>query len=138
MGTSEEADDEQPMTVGERIRALRETKRWSQPELAERVGISLQAVNRLETGRAEMPHRSNLRRYADALGTTVDYLLTGEQPRDEDVREMGMEEFLRGHAGIDDPADQEWFIKMWRLLRSSRHEKGGGVHGPRERAEGDK
>jgi len=34
-----------------RIRVLRAERRWSQAELAERVGVSRQAVNAVETGK---------------------------------------------------------------------------------------
>ncbi len=38
-------------SIKNRLRVLRAERRWSQAELAERVGVSRQAVNAVETGK---------------------------------------------------------------------------------------
>jgi transcriptional regulator with XRE-family HTH domain len=53
--------------VGERLKTLRIRQALTQEELAERAGLSKNAVNRLEVDKAE-PRMSTLRKLAQALG----------------------------------------------------------------------
>lgn len=72
------------MTVGERIRARRLELKWSQRELANRMGYSNHsAVVRAESGQVDLP-QSRVQQFADVLGVTVAYLL-GLNERPEDV-----------------------------------------------------
>ena len=52
--------------VGDRLKNLRIRRALTQRELAERTGISTNALNRLELDKAE-PHMSTLRKLARAL-----------------------------------------------------------------------
>ena len=58
----------------ERLRAARESRRLSQGALAERAGLQPSAVSHFETG-TRKPSFENLRRLADALEVSTDYLL---------------------------------------------------------------
>jgi transcriptional regulator with XRE-family HTH domain len=58
----------------QRLRAARETRGLTQGELAERAGLQPSAISHFETG-ARKPSFDNLRRLADALEATTDYLL---------------------------------------------------------------
>jgi transcriptional regulator with XRE-family HTH domain len=72
-------------TLGLRIRLARTRTRMSQAELADRIGISRNAMNRIESGLTD-PRASRITAIARALGTTTDYLLgmTDEsEPRTE-------------------------------------------------------
>lgn len=60
-----------------RLKQLREGKNLSQAELAELVGIHHMHMSRYERGLAR-PSADALKRLADALGVTGDYLLDGE------------------------------------------------------------
>ena len=62
------------MEIGERVAALRKRQGLSQEALAERLGVSRQAVSRWETGTAR-PDAENLARLSQALGVTADALL---------------------------------------------------------------
>jgi transcriptional regulator with XRE-family HTH domain len=62
--------------LGARIKALRKARRWPQKELAAVLGIRFQQLNKYESG-FNMPPAEMLVKLADALGTSVDYLLTG-------------------------------------------------------------
>ena len=57
-----------------RLRAAREKRGQSQGELAGRAGFQASAVSHFETG-TRKPSFDNLRRLADALDVTTDYLL---------------------------------------------------------------
>ena len=52
--------------IGDRLKNLRTRRALTQRELAERAGISTNALNRLELDKAE-PHMSTLRKLARAL-----------------------------------------------------------------------
>src|SRR5260370_39399386 len=58
----------------ERLRTARETRGFSQGELAARAGLQPSAISHFETG-TRKPSFDNLRRLADALEASTDYLL---------------------------------------------------------------
>ena len=53
---------------GERLRRYREAAGYSQEQLAERAGLSANAIGALERGERKRPYPDTLRRLADALG----------------------------------------------------------------------
>ncbi len=95
---------------GVRLKALRKQKRWSQKELAAKVDIRFQQLNKYESG-LNLPPAEMLIKLADALGTTVDYLLAGNS-----VEEMplGNTRLFRRFQAVEDfdPEDQEAVIKL--------------------------
>ena len=62
--------------VGDRIRQLRESKKWKQSDLATRVGVSRAAIGYYETGTRTPPY-ATLIRIAEVFGVSTDYLLRG-------------------------------------------------------------
>ncbi|MVT12600.1 helix-turn-helix domain-containing protein [Chitinophaga tropicalis] len=66
----------QKNNLGNRILELRKAKGWSQTELADKVGISYAQIGRYETKGAQPPAEV-LKKIADALDTSGDYLLYG-------------------------------------------------------------
>lgn len=67
------------MNLGSRIQALRKQQGLSQEELADRLGLSRQAIGKWESG-SSMPSIDNLIELSSILQTSVDYLLTGREP----------------------------------------------------------
>ena len=65
-------------TIGKRIAALRHEKELKQDELAEKLGVSAQAVSKWENDQT-CPDISLLPSLAKILGVTVDELLSGKQ-----------------------------------------------------------
>jgi transcriptional regulator with XRE-family HTH domain len=63
------------MTLGEKLKALREARGWSQQELARRSGVRQALLSELELGKKEDTTGRNLRRLARALHVSVDYLV---------------------------------------------------------------
>lgn len=80
------------MTIGEKILSLRKARGWSQEELAERVGVSRQAVSRWEADSAK-PDADKIISVCDLFGISADYLLRdladGETQRVEPVKLHG-------------------------------------------------
>ena len=68
MGNRESED------FGQRLKTVREMRELSQAELAEKARLQPSAVSHFETG-TRKPSFDNLRRLADALKVTTDYLL---------------------------------------------------------------
>jgi transcriptional regulator with XRE-family HTH domain len=71
-------------TLGDRIRIERARLRISQATLAERIGISLTAMQAIESGGAD-PKASRIKPLAKALGVTTDYLLGNTDEENADV-----------------------------------------------------
>jgi transcriptional regulator with XRE-family HTH domain len=69
------------LMIGHQIAMLREKKGMRQAELAAILNISPSAVGMYEQGRRS-PSLSMVIRMAQAFGVTVDYLLTGKDPKD--------------------------------------------------------
>lgn len=67
---------------GSRVKEMRKHRHWTQKELANRVGIRFQLLNKYEGGQ-HIPPAETLIKLADALDTTVDYLLTGDPVKEE-------------------------------------------------------
>jgi len=61
-----------------RLHSLREKRGWNQTDLAQATGLMPSAISHFETGKRS-PSFDNLKKLADALGTSVDYLLGRER-----------------------------------------------------------
>lgn len=70
------------MKLNEKIYTCRKKAGLSQEALADRLGVSRQAVSKWETGEAE-PEISKLRLLAEAFNVTTDWLLSDEDPEPE-------------------------------------------------------
>lgn len=66
---------------GTRLKQLRKQRHWSQKELAAKVDIRFQLLNKYESGQ-HMPPAETLITLAEALDSTVDHLLTGNPVED--------------------------------------------------------
>ena len=89
------------MTMGEKILNMRKARGWSQEELADRVGVTRQAVSRWESGSAK-PDADKIIAVCDLFGVSADYLLrdsyngeTGQIIRTE-RKESELGKFFRG------------------------------------------
>jgi transcriptional regulator with XRE-family HTH domain len=63
--------------LGQRIIELRKKKNLSQTDLAQMVGLSYAQIGRYET-KGSQPPAEALKKIAEALDTTVDYLVNGD------------------------------------------------------------
>ncbi len=72
--------------MNNRIRVLRAERRWSQAELAERVGVSRNSINSVENGKFD-PSLPLAFRIADAFGQTVEKVFLREGEGSEGSKE---------------------------------------------------
>src|SRR4051794_9541459 len=81
-------------TFAERLRTARELRNVNQDQLAHAAGLQASAVSHFETG-TRKPSFDNLRRLADALEVTTDYLVgrvddpAASTPQGELYRKLG-------------------------------------------------
>jgi len=71
--------------LGKRIIQLRKQKNMSQTDLAKMVGVSYAQIGRYEIKGAQPPAEV-LKKIADSLNTTVDYIINGD--KDEKARSI--------------------------------------------------
>ena len=73
------SDDERRKQFGARLRKMRQLLGLTQAELAEKIGMSKQAITLYETGRREASYK-NLVALSRALNVTTDWLLDAPPP----------------------------------------------------------
>ncbi len=76
--------------LGQRVRELRKKQKMSQTELAEKAGVALMTISRLERGEHD-PHMRTLWRIARSLGVPVVELIrsAGYAQNEEDAGMQG-------------------------------------------------
>lgn len=122
------------MTLGEKIKETRETLMLTQSALAARTGISRVSIGNYERGN-RIPNSNVLKKIANALHTTPDYLLGSDPFFNNDEKtdnfynkympnlefDFELEEFLEKHGYIitpsifdyDDEQDRQTKIVEW-------------------------
>lgn len=70
------------MSIGKRLVIMRETRKWSQQQVAERIGISRASYSQYEIDRREPSFEISIR-LADTFQVTLDYLVRGAEPEFE-------------------------------------------------------
>lgn len=88
------------MILADKIITLRKKNGWSQEELAEKVGVSRQAISKWESAQS-VPDLDKILRMSEIFGVTTDFLLkdeieieeyTGSTAQDSPLRSVSMEE----------------------------------------------
>jgi transcriptional regulator with XRE-family HTH domain len=107
---------------GDRLRKVREEKGLSQVQLAEKAGLQPSAVSHFEMGRRS-PSFDNLKRLADALSVTIDYLI-GRQP-EPTTAGPAAEQFFRNYEAMA-PEDQETLARFAKMLAEENKSRRSG------------
>jgi len=103
----------------ERLRAARELKDLSQTDLAKKTDLQPSAISHFENDRRS-PSFDNLKRLADALGVTVDYLLgRAEEPK---TLNLDLELLFRDFKRMSE-ADRETLTEMAKVLAKKNKEQ---------------
>lgn len=92
-----------------RLRELRKQKNLSQSELAKRVGVHYTHIGRYERGVSSKPSADTLKRIANALDVTSDYLIEGST---EEVARVRIEdrELLQQFKQVEKLADDDKIV----------------------------
>jgi transcriptional regulator with XRE-family HTH domain len=108
-----------PESFPDLLRKTREDKGLSQSELAHKAGFQPSAISHFESGRRS-PSFENLKRLADALSVTIDYLLG----RETEPKTAGpVAEQLFRNFGLMSSDDQESLAKFAKLLAEKNKER---------------
>lgn len=93
------------MAIADRIRQLRQEKRWTQAELGERVGVHQKQVSSYERG-VNVPSTDVLIKLAEAFDVTLDFLAfeAQGQPAKLNIQDR---ELLRRFEAVDGLSEQE-------------------------------
>jgi transcriptional regulator with XRE-family HTH domain len=102
-----------------RLRDAREKRSLNQAELAKRAGLQDSAISHFETG-TRKPSFDNLRRLADALDVTTDYLLG----RVSDLEAFAGAAKLHRHGAKLTAADLDLTEKFMQLLEQRNKGRG--------------
>lgn len=86
------------MTIAERIRLIRQQRKLSQTELAEKSGVNLKSLSRYELG-TSVPPADLLKQIADSLGVSTDSLLSDHQTSIKDTALLEKFEVIQDMQG---------------------------------------
>ena len=89
------------VTLGERLRDLREAAGWTQIELATRLGVANSTVSQYE-GDRRVPDAETLLRLAQLFKVSLDHLLGNEEQPDPQIRAI-----LRSMKGLTEIERQD-------------------------------
>ncbi len=99
------------MSFGEKLKAARKAAGISQEALAERLGVSRQAVTKWETDRGN-PDLENVRLLADLFGVTVDSLLEREGEAGLPARETAPAQLYESRTAYDIDGKKHFDLKL--------------------------
>ena len=97
-----------PHGFSERLKTLRRQRDLSQTELAKVVGVHYNHMGRYERG-SSRPSADVLKRMADALGVSSDYLLAGAK-KDAASARFQDRELLYQFQAVEKLADEDKFV----------------------------
>ena len=72
-----------PMTMGDRIKQLREKNGMTQEELGEYLGVQKSAIRKYEKGSVENIKRTSIKKMADLFKVSPAYLMCFDEPKEE-------------------------------------------------------
>jgi transcriptional regulator with XRE-family HTH domain len=109
------------LSFGETIKKLRRERDLTQREVAEKIGIDVTYLSKLENGRGEMPSEKLIRELASVLDADVEELLALAGRIPNEIRELALADvdfarFLRKIPEMDEPERR----KLYRRAGSER------------------
>ena len=82
------------MKIGEKIKARRQELKWSQRELAAKMGYNHSTITRIESGKIDIP-QSRVLQFAEVLHTDVGYLMGWEEETEKPVQKDELSENIK-------------------------------------------
>lgn len=95
---------------GKRLKELRNQRRWTQKEVAAKIGLQLSQLNKYESG-MHVPPADKLIQLAELFNTTTDYLLTGSITDAQPITNTRLLERFRALTRCE-PDEQETVIRL--------------------------
>ncbi|MED1745467.1 helix-turn-helix transcriptional regulator [Brevibacillus borstelensis] len=114
--------------VGQRIRYLREKHKWSQIQLAEKLGIHNTVLSRIESGEKKSVDNHLISKAADVFSVTTDFLLgkTENPTRNGTSQTTGSDEHISffdleglSEAEIDEVKKHIEYLR-WKALHGNK------------------
>lgn len=102
--------EEQRRAFGKRLKELRNQRRWTQKEVAAKIGLQLSQFNKYESG-MHAPPADKLIQLAELFNTTTDYLLTGAITDAQPITNTRLLERFRALTRCE-PDEQETVIRL--------------------------
>jgi transcriptional regulator with XRE-family HTH domain len=102
--------EEQRRAFGKRLKDLRKQRRWTQKEMAAKIGLQLSQFNKYESG-MHVPPADKLIQLAEVFTTTTDYLLTGVMTDSQPITNTRLLERFRALTQCE-PDEQETVIRL--------------------------
>lgn len=103
-------DEKLRKEFGGRLSQLRKQKKWSQKELAQKVGVKLSIFTKYEYG-IHLPTPEKLIELSELFHTTVDFLLSGNQTERHSLHNKRLLERFKALENFQGD-DQETVIKL--------------------------
>lgn len=104
--------------IGKRIQQLRRMKKMSQADLAEQTDMSVSYISHIETGIKKASLESVVR-IANALGTTVDQLLNGNQTGNQHEYESELHTLIMDCNGYERTVIHDVAVAVKKSLREN-------------------
>jgi transcriptional regulator with XRE-family HTH domain len=101
----------------ERLKKIRESKKLSQSDLGKKTGLQSAAISHFETGQRK-PSFDNLKKLADALSVSIDYLLGRDVTQSSNATQKLFRDFEK--LSLD---DQEVIERMAKVLLNKNQDK---------------
>lgn len=107
------------MNIGEKIKLRRKELKWSQRDLAERMGYNHSTITRIETGKIDIP-QSRIVQFAEVLRTDIAYLMgwdeqESEKPNTEDELSENVKRLVDFAKSVPDDK-VELVLKLMRTI----------------------
>lgn len=103
-------DEQLRKNFGNRLRELRRKQKWTQKEMAAKLGVCFSIFNKYECG-LHIPPPEKLIEIAEICNTTLDYILTGNPTKEIPLQNVRLLERFRELEQFE-TSDQETVIKL--------------------------
>lgn len=121
--------EEHSMSIGDRIKAKRIERGWTQEELADRMGYkSKSSINKIELGLNDIP-QSKVAKFSEALQCSMEYLMGMDEPTKSSNKDI-LAKNLKYYIEKSGKSRQE-LAKIWRFPYSTVSEWINGNKYPR-------
>lgn len=118
--------DMEKVTIGEKIRKLRDSLKLSQEELGKSVGVTKAAISAIESGRSKDPKLATFFKIAKRLGVDPEWLAIGKSA--PDLSKVKQEELDHPHMTISDDSMAPVYIRGSKIYYDpSKRPKPGDV-----------